>query len=189
MQRAIIGGGSESESIHRSAGLGPAPVAPEPQSQVSLRGPGQENPYADTISAWVTHPDPLATPPPCSVPSDVTGTHGCLCHSHTPHGPSFLLPDSPRIEEANQHEEGEPAQLLCLPGVGGGGSVGSNHTSPPSPQLLLLQERAEDTDSKYRPVPHPPAWLILALLWDPLTALFPFSGCAGRNSSAYSKAG
>lgn len=131
-----------------------------------------------------------ATPPPCSIPSDVTGTHGAsVTLTLLPHGPSFLLPDSLRMEEANQHEEGEPAQLLCLPGIGGGGSAGSNHASPPSPQLLLLQERAEDTDSKYRPVPHRPARLILALLWDPLTALFPFSGCAGGNSSAYSEAG
>lgn len=86
-------------------------------------------------------------------------------------------------------KENRPSCSACLALGVGGWSAGSNHASPPSPQLLLLQERAEDTDSKYRHVPHPPARLILALLWDPLTALFPFSGCAGGNSSAYSKAG
>ena len=47
------------------------------------------------------------------------------------------------------------------------------HTTPP-PQPLLLRERAEDTDSKYRHIPSPPAQLILARLWNPLIALFPF---------------
>lgn len=83
-------------------------------------------------------------------------------------------------------KKNQPSCSACL-ALGVGVSWQQPH-SPLSPQLLLLQERAEDTDSKYRHIPHSPVWLILALLWDPLTALFPFSGCGGGNSSAYSKA-
>lgn len=83
MERVTVGSGSESESIHLSAGLVPAPEAPEPRSQASLGGPGQENPYVDTISAWVTYPDPLSHLA-ALFHSDMMGTYRGLCHSHTP---------------------------------------------------------------------------------------------------------
>lgn len=70
----------------------------------------------------------------------------------------FLCPPHPGEKEITQQRGGE-TYPSC-----------SAHSwqppLPPSPELVLPQERAEDTDSKYgyTPTPNPPAPLILALL-------------------------
>lgn len=92
----------------------------------------------------------------CGTPSGV---------AHPPHRPCSL--HFPRRDEGR-------TSPVALPALWGQLAANSPPLHPhPPPQLLLLRERAEDTDSKYRHIPSPPAQLILAHLWNPLIALFP----------------
>lgn len=125
------------------------PVIPEPPPG----GSGQEDPHVDTTSEGVTAPAPL----PCS-----HSYSSQLCGIPLPpHRPSFLLPHF-QCEEKTSSPAALPASRS---------QRAAATAFPPFSQLLLLQEKAEDTDPKYRHVPHPPAQLILALGWNPLTAL------------------
>lgn len=71
------------------------PVTPEPRSQSPVGGPGQENPYGDTIVEWVTRPAPLGHPSALSVRFAVMGTLAGLCQYPTPcnsvESPSFPM--------------------------------------------------------------------------------------------------
>lgn len=91
----------------------------------------------------------------CGGPSGVIRPPHWLCSPHFP-----------------RRDEGRTSPV-ALPASWGQLAANTPPLHPP-PQLLLLQERAEDTDSKYRHIPSPPAQLILARLWNPLIALFPF---------------
>lgn len=95
-------------------------MTPEPHFQASLRGPGQENPYMDTILEQVTDPGPLGHPTalfyllwcdgnPWSPLSLSSSLQFCGV-SLPPHGSLFVLPDFVRREEASQREE----QGTCL---------------------------------------------------------------------------
>ena len=97
--------------------------------------------------------------------------HTPCCSVGDPLG-SSALPTGSALPTSQGEMKGEPALWLCQPH--GVSWLQTLLPSIPHPQLLLLQERAEDTDSKYRHIPSPPAQLILARLWNPLIALFPF---------------